>query len=243
MVTAALAFSLLAIAPLCLAQQPGKAAPPAAKEPFTLPAGEMKIPALIDRCAAYLDCNILWDAAASAGVPSVTVAKLVSTDRAGCLDFLASSLRSAGFSLTWLDQRAGTLEAICSTGARSREISARAEFVSEEQLAAAPTLCMPVIVLVPLQHVNAAFAANQLRPMLAANREAGNQVVAGNIGRMPVLLFMGMRPEVAKAIRAIREFDQPAPDSPTDRAKRLAALEKRIQALEAQLAGSGEKPK
>jgi hypothetical protein len=247
MATAALAFSLLALAPLCRAQEPAKNTPtPAAKEPFTVPAGELKLPALVDRCAAYLDCNILWLAHELTAAPPVTVREAVSTDRAGCLEFLASSLRSASFTLTWSDQRTGTLEVISSRGPRHRDIAARAEFVSPEQVTASPSLCMPVLVLVPLQHINPIVAINKLRPTLA-NREPGTQVTIGYVGNMQGLLLAGMRPEVAQAIRVIRDADQPNPDSPTDRGKRIEALEKRIAALEAQLAarpaGSTEKPK
>lgn len=251
--TASLTFSLLALAPLLPAQQSDKdkSAPPTNKQPFTLDVGNAKLVDLIDRCAAYLDCNILYQPIEFAGAgpasTSIAVAQAVSTDRAGCLELLARSLQGAGFALTWSDKQTGRLEVIFHLGPRSREIMARAEFETEQQVAAAPNLCMPVMVHVPLQHINAVVAANQLRPTLMANREPGKSVTVGNVGVVPGLVLAGMRPEVAKVIRMIREIDQPNPDSPTDRSKRLAALEKRIAALEAQLAappaGSTEKPK
>jgi hypothetical protein len=214
---------------------------------FTVEAGEIALPALIDRAAACLGCNILWNAGELTGqTPPLRLQHAVTTDRDGCLEFLASSLYRANFALTRADARNGTLEAIFLGGPRGREVTARAETRTVEQVLAQPSLCMPVTATVPLQHINATIATNALRPFFASTGapSAGATLTLGNVGAMNAMLLSGMQDKVAQAIGMLREVDKPPPmpaeNVPMDAAKRIEELERRVKVLEDKLADAAK---
>ncbi len=244
----ALAVLFATATAVAAAQEPAPEAPPAAAPAakatsgtFTVDAGEIALPALIDRAAACLDCNILWDARElGAQTAPLRLQQAVATDRDGCLEFLASSLHRAGFALTRADARSGTLEAIAFSSPRGREIMTRAETRTDEEVLARPSLCMPVTVTVPLRHVNAVAASNAMRPFFAATTGPGNAVTFGSVGAANAVVISGMQPQVAQAIGMLRETDKPQPATadnvPVDVARRIEELERRVKALEDRLA-------
>jgi hypothetical protein len=262
---AAPALAVLLAASFLLAQEPPKSAPApaapaaaavasAATAPqqsgsgtFTVEAGEIALPALIDRAAACLGCNIVWNPnELTAQRLSVRLQTAVTTDRDGCLEFLASSLQRANFALTRADARHGTLEVIDMGGPRGREVTARAETRTVEQVLAQPTLCMPVTVTVPLKHVNGVIATNALRPFFAAagGPAGGGSLTLGNLGVANAMLVSGMQDKVAQAIKMIREVDQPpsppVENVPVDAGKRIEELERRVKILEDKLADAAK---
>ena len=68
---------------------------------------------------------------------------------------------------------------------------------------------MQVLTLVPLQHIDANRAAQQLRPFFAAANQRGNMLQFGSAGSADSLLVQGWADEVAAAIQLLRIADQP----------------------------------
>jgi hypothetical protein len=244
MKTLALLPSLLAIACAGTSQQDPRPQP---KEPFVVEAGEIALPALIDRCAAYLDVNLVWPQAEVGAAAPVRLQKAISTDRDGCLDFLADALYRNGLALTWANERLRIMEAIAMHGPRGREVTSRATTRTEAEVLARPWLRMPVTVTLPLQHINATIATNALRPFFASTGapQAGSSLTIGNVGNCAAMIVSGMQDQVAQAIRVVRECDLPAkPEAEMPQAQqRFAAIEKRLEALEAKLEQLAKAPK
>jgi hypothetical protein len=245
--TAAFVLASFAIAATAWAQQSDHPAPAAAaaapKAPFVVPAGETRLEVLLNSSAAYLGCNILWEARELGGadVEPVRLQKALSTDRDGCLEFLAASLHRTGFALTWASEKTNTLEAINLRGARAREVSGRAQTRTADEVLANASLAMPVTTTVPLKHINPTIATNALRPFFASTGGAtGCSLTLGSTGGN-CMVVSGMGTQVAAAIRLLRETDQPRaePPPPSEAQRRIDELEKRVQALEAKLAALG----
>lgn len=247
-------LSLLTFTPSCVSQQPIKTPP---KEPFVVAAGEVSLETLIDRCAAYLDCNILTFPQELQNGPtsaSIKLQKGIAVDADGCEEFLAHALYRSGLALTRLDNKGELREVIALNGPRHREVISRALERSPEEVLARPNLKLAVTTLVPLEHINATIATNALRPFLVSMgaAQSGSALTIGNIGGAEAMLISGMQDQVAQAIRLIRKCDLPGsmdgmgmPGAGDDR---VPALERRVKALEEQLgktrpAGSDPKSK
>jgi hypothetical protein len=218
---------------------------------FVIEAGEVALPALIDRAATYLGRNILTDARElAAGSPAKSVLRLqqrIVTDRCGCEEMLASVLQTHGLALTWADQKAGIMEVLNMSGPRSREVTQRAQARSVDEVLAQPNLKLPVTVTVPLQHINATIATNALRPFFASigGPQGGATLTLGNVGSSGAMVMNGMQDQVAAAIQMLQKVDQP-PKAPTeetlDLRRQLKALEARLKALEEKIGiGTGAK--
>ncbi len=237
--TATLLFSLLAIAPAVIAQQGAKDAP---KAPFVIEAGEIQLPALIDRCADYLDRNILVSTAdMHVGGASLTVRlqQKIETDRSGCEEVLTSLLYRAGFAMIQLDD--GTMfEVVSLSGPRGREVANRAQHRTIDQVLARPNLKVPVTVSLPLQHINATVATNALRPFFASTGAptGSASLTIGNVGNNSTLLISGFQDQVAQAIRIVRECDTPPTKIAPSIEELIGSLQARLKALEDKLAGA-----
>jgi type II secretory pathway component GspD/PulD (secretin) len=241
--TLLLAFSLLG--PGCVSQQ--SVAPQ--KEPFLVEAGEVQLSVLIDRCAAYLGCNILVtpsDFAGPQGQP-FRLQRPIATDRAGCEEFLADMLYRQGFALVSVNDKGTILEALSMSGPRAREVLQNAATSSLEDVLARPNLKRPVTTTVALQHINATVATNALRPFYASagSPMGGGTLQIGNVGNNTAVLLSGMQDQVAQAARMLKTVDV-APSKEEQAAvmsvaSRLERLEQRVKALEEALAGN--KPK
>lgn len=237
---ATLLFALFAFTPAaCVSQQPGKNP---AKPPLQIDPGEIQLTTLVDKCAAYLECNILSSPQEFAGnlPPVVRLQKGLQLDRDGCEEFLASMLNRSGLALTWLDEKGSMLEVVNMNGPRGRDVLARAQERSPEQVLARPDLKVAVTTAVPLEHINAVIAVNSLRPFLASSTGPGpNQLTIGNVGSNKALLISGMQDQVAQAIRLVRKCDVPGSNDGMPPGMvgddRIANLERRVRALEEQL--------
>lgn len=233
-------LALLAFVPSCVAQQPAKTPP---KEPFVVEAGELQLGSLIDRCATYLDCNILvtpQELAQGGAHATVRLQKGLSTDRDGCEELLASMLNRAGFALTQLDGTGAMREVLSLQGPRAREVAARAVHTTAEAVLERPNLKIWVLTTVPLQHINATVATNALRPFFATTNAGPGGITIGNVGNNTSLLLMGPQDQVAGAIRLVRACDAPPPKEEVAQAERLLdhlqRLESRLKAVEEKLA-------
>lgn len=237
---ATLLFALLVAIPACVAQQPN--AQPA-RAPFVVEAGEVTLAALIDRCAAYLDVNILCSPQELTSGPSqqpVRLQKAIQTDRNGCEEFLANMLYRNGLALTWLDEKGTMQEIVSMAGPRSREIWGRAQERSPEAVLARPNLKLPVTTVVPLEHINATIATNALRPFFAStgSPSGGGTLTIGNVGNNSAMLVSGFQDQVVQAIRLIRECDTPGPKMAPGIEELLTSLQARVKALEDKFAGA-----
>ncbi|MBL8755990.1 MAG: hypothetical protein JNK15_22030 [Planctomycetes bacterium] len=240
--TATLLLSLLACSPSCIAQQGQKEAP---KAPFVLEAGEVQLPALVDRCAGYLGRNILMNATEmqGAGGPGALVVRLqqkIETDQAGCEEVMTSLLYRSGFAVIQLDD-GGMFEVVSMYGPRGREVTTRAQHRTVEQVLARPNLKVPVTVTVALQHINATIATNALRPFFASTGGPGPSLTIGNVGNNSAMLISGFQDQVVQAIRLVRECDIPPPKLAPSTEELLGDLMNRVKALEDKLGGAAPK--
>ncbi|MCB9877664.1 MAG: hypothetical protein H6835_08705 [Planctomycetes bacterium] len=210
---------------------------------FKLPAGEISLTDLIDRAAAFLDCNILVAAAEIAGAAPVRLQKAIETDRDGCLDLLSNLLYRNGLALTVLDEQLDIYEVILMTGQRGREIMMRAQWCAPEEALAAPRRKLPVTVAVPLQHINATIATNALRPFFASSGNNMAGLTLGNVGDSASMLLSGMQDQVAQAIQLLRACDVATGDSQANDPlfQRIQLLEARVAELERRLAAAAGK--
>ena len=236
MKTAHALFALLALAPICLAQQATQTAP---KEPFVIEAGELTLSALVDRSAAHLGCNILLNPQEMAALPAPVTVRLqhaVKLDRDGCEEFLTTMLYRSGFALVQLDDAGLMREIVSMNGPRAREVTTRAITRTVDEVLARPNLKVPVITVFELKHINATIATNALRPFFASVNSAGSQLTLGNVGNNSAMLMLGMQDQVAQAIRLMQRCDAPVPQGQLLEAEsmldKIARLEQRLQALE-----------
>lgn len=206
------------------------------RPPFVFEAGEVAVYDLVDRCAAYLQRNILLAErelqvavqqvgprgrppvrpGAKPGVveaidPNTVTFALqqpVVTDRDGCEEMLTGLLWTVGLALVPIDEKKGVYEVIAMSGARQREISARAVIRTAEQVLARPALRMFVTCVVPLEHTNATIATNALRPFFATSQQP--QLTIGNMGNSSAVLLTGPQDQVALAVQLLQAADLPA---------------------------------
>jgi type II secretory pathway component GspD/PulD (secretin) len=245
------------LAALLPAQQEARPAekPAATKAPFVFEAGVVELRAVITRCGAYLQRNVLVDdselmaagnpargkrATADGGGgngPFVELQLPVVTDAAGCEELLTGLLWSRGLALVPLDEAKGVYEVLAMSGARGREVTMRAVQRTPEQVLARPALRQFVTVVVALQHTNATIATNALRPFFASTGQANQATLQlGNVGNSTAIVITGPQDQCANAIQLLRTADVPQPPElamPTDAiAQQLAKLAQRLATLE-----------
>lgn len=233
MSTKAALFLSSAFVAVCLA--PGTQDPkPAAATAFVLDAGEIKLEELIDKCAAYLQRNIMSSKQelmnTLIGGESFSVQKRIEVDHDGCEELLTAMLFMKGFVLTELDEKKGVYEVISMNGPRHREITGRAVPKKLEQVLSRPNLRVPVTTAVHLKHVNPMVATNALRPFIAKTGAPG--VTLGLVGSNSAILLTGLQDQVANAIRVLQEADVPGTPAAPGVAERLDQLTQRVTALE-----------
>ena len=109
---------------------------------------------------------------------------------------------------------------------------------------------MMVLTSVPLKHIDAAKASQQLRPFFTSGG-GRNGLSFGNAGNQRSLLLQGYANQVATAIRLLRDVDQPQGEDSTSsyyeqlqsfsrlarqHTNAMKAMKKRLDDLEAQFA-------
>ncbi len=232
-------FALVTLLPALAAQEKLTA-----QKPFVLEAGEVKITEFVDRCASYLQWNILSSATEMAACPmeAIRTQNRIEVDRDGCVELLSSMLVRGSFVLTVLDEEKHLYEILSLIGPHSRDIANRAVSRTPEEILARPTLRMPVTTVLELKHSNAMIAVNSLRPFFASTGSptGGGGPTLGTTGGTTTIVISGLQDQVATAIGIVRAGDVPEPPEAqkgvTDRLdaieRRLAALEKKLHAAE-----------
>lgn len=232
-------FTVAALVPGCIAQEPA-----AARKPLVVEAGETKLTDLVDRCATYLQWNVLMSDQEMAGAPTppIRLQQRIEVDRAGCEELLTSMLARSGFVLTVLDEPKHLYEVLNLAGPRGREIVSRAVRRTPEEVLARPTLRFPVTTVVQLQHINATIAVNSLRPFFASSGAMGaTSLTVGSAGNNTSILLSGLQDQVATAIGLLRASDvEERPELDVNRGgdvlwKRLEGIERRLAELEQKL--------
>jgi len=234
-------LALACLLPPCLAQS-GRAKKPA----FALDAGTIEIADLIDRCAIYLQWNILWDENELQHAKAVRLQMPISTDDDGCHELLCNLLLRSGFALTALDDDKKMYEVVFLSGQRGREVLQRAQQRTVAEALARPKLKMPIMTTVPLEHINGTIATNALRPFFAGYGANGGSLslTIGNIGTSKSIILAGFQDQVVQAIHLIQSCDveqpimhegQPLPEYVQKLEQRLQKLEKMLE----QKAGEG----
>ena len=230
-------------------------AEPGKKAPFVFEVGTVPLQALIARCGAYLQRNILVDSqelAVAGGArpkarpaaaaepksedegPFVSLQLPVVTDRDGCEELLSSMLWSNGLSLVALDADKSVYEVLAMEGRRAREIAACAVRRTAEQVLARPMLRSVVTTVYTLKHTNAQIANNALRPFYASSSSSQNaaaSLLIGNVGNKSSLILTGPQFMVASALQLLQEADVPDTELPELLEGRLRELSKTCTAL------------
>lgn len=239
-------IAVLALTLPAVAQEPSAPAAPApAKAPFVFEAGTHELRPLVDRCAAYLQRNILLDGkellvgqgqrAPSAAVLSFELQIPVVTDRDGCEEMLQSLLWTQGLTIVALDEAKGVYEILSMTGHRSREIVQRAPVRTAQDVLARPRLRHWVTVAYNLKHINAVIASNSLRPFFASSSNHSSLTI-GSVGNSATLLLCGPQDSVAGAIAMLQIADVAQGEAATEQQARIEQLSKQVAELTQRLA-------
>lgn len=207
---------------------------------FVLPAGKLKTTDLIDACANFLEWNILYVAQEFGEQTATTkLQRQVSTDRDGCEALLYSLLYRQGYAVKALDLKRDVYEVLMIQGQRGGDLNAGAPYVEWQQVLERPTLKRQVLTTLSLQHINAQYANNALRPFFAG---AASGLMIGTVGDRQSLLLQGFQDQVAQAIRVVQLADVPQrPELERAQGRKtmkdyVQELEARLQALEKRLA-------
>ncbi len=250
------ASAILAVAGVTQGQPPRADEPATPKAPFVFEAGAIEVRALVERCGAYLQRNILLDdgelfaapgqrkGGADAAIgPIVELQLPVVTHRDGCEEMLGHLLWSRGLALTPLDEAKGLWEVLSLYGPRARDIAARAVQRTPEQVLARPALRQFVSVVHNLQHTHAAHAANALRPFFSQMGPNNVQQLAlGNVGNSTAMLLTGPQDLVAVALHMLTRADVPQPEGQrAELEQRVDQLARQVEALVQRLAALDEK--
>ena len=247
------AVAVIALAVPALAQTPNTNPAPA-KAPFVFEAGTVELRPLIDRCANYLQRNILLDPielqsipaaqgnargkggqGADAGPGLVFELQLpVVTDRDGCEEMLYSLLWSKGLTMVPLDEAKGVYEVLSMHGQRARELLQRAVSRTPAEVLARPRLRQWVLVAMNLEHINAIIATNALRPFFAMGSQQ-SPLILGSPGTSATILLSGPQDAVASAILVLQTADVVQADVNTELQTRTEQLAKQAADLAARL--------
>jgi hypothetical protein len=256
----AVVFVLVGFVAPAVAQTPS--APPPAKAPFVFEAGVQELRPLVNRCAAYLQRNILLDprelqvvqgnARRQGGAQApqeaadglaIELQSPVVTDREACEELLQGLLWTHGLAIVPVDEAKGVYEVLAMGGQRAREITQRAPNKTVAEVLARPRLRSWVTVAMPLQHINATIATNALRPFFASTGNPSQGLTLGNVGNTSTILLCGPQDTVAQAIQLLQASDTAQAEGTAEQLTRLEQLAKRVAELESRLTAiDGRRP-
>ena len=215
------------------------AAAPAA-DPFVLPAGSLELADVVARASEYLGCNVLLQKGAlpEAGKAPLTLQRGLKTDRAGCEEFLAAALAHYGMTLTYVDSKQTTMEALFPTSANAERALQRATPRTIDEVLARPDLAMPATVVVDIKHCDLGEALSAMQPFVGRGKGIGLGLTVGQLGDSKRLLMVGLQTEIAQALAVLRAVDRPEAATETlrrERDREIEQLERRIDGLERML--------
>lgn len=104
------------------------------------------------------------------------------------------------------------LEIVSMAGARGREVTNGARYVTPSELAEYRYQTgVPILTTVPLKNINATIATNALRPFFASTgaQQSGGSLTLGNVGNSSAMLLQGFGPQVYAAVKLLELVDVP----------------------------------
>lgn len=104
------------------------------------------------------------------------------------------------------------LEIVSMAGARSREVTNGARYVTPDNLAEYRYQTgVPILTTVTLKNINATIATNALRPFFASTGSptGGGTLTPGNVGNSSAILLQGFGPQVYAAVELLKLVDVP----------------------------------
>jgi hypothetical protein len=209
---------------------------------FELKAGGYRLPDLVDRAAAFLGRNVIWnesERAAADGQLTVRISQGMALDANDCEDVISELLHTRNFAVVPLNEEHGLYEVIFLLGPRRGDVAARAMHRSPEAILARPNLHMVVVTTVTLQHIHANSAATALRPFISQSSTPLSSPMIGSPGDDRSLVVQGFGPQVAQTLRMLVAIDQPKPEHPEGESSSLSRaidrLSKRVARLEYQV--------
>jgi general secretion pathway protein D len=104
------------------------------------------------------------------------------------------------------------LEIVSMSGARGREVTNGARYVTPDELPQYRYQTgVPILTTVPLKHINATIATNALRPFYAStgSPQGGATLTLGNVGNSSAMLLQGFGPQVYAAVELLKLVDVP----------------------------------
>ena len=213
------------------------AAVAAAADPFVLPAGNLELADVVARASEYLGCNVLIQKGAlpDAGKSPLTLQRGLKTDRAGCEEFLATALAHYGMTLTYVDSKQTTMEALHPNAANAERALQRATPRTVDEVLARPDLAMPATVVVDVAHCNLGEALSAMQPFVARGKGIGLGLTVGQLGDSKRLLMVGLQTEIAQALAVLRAVDRPEAATEAlrrERSREVEQLQRRIDGLE-----------
>ena len=239
------AFSLTPELAPRLAQQgdPTRSTPAAvaaAADPFVLPAGNLELADVVARASEYLGCNVLIQKGAlpDAGKAPLTLQRGLKTDRAGCEEFLAAALAHYGMTLTYVDSKQTTMEALHPSTANAERALHRATPRTVDEALARPDLAMPATVVVEVKHCSLGEALSGMQPFVARGKGIGLGLTVGQLGDSKRLLMVGLQTEIAQALAVLRAVDRPEAATEAlrrERDREVEQLQRRIDGVERML--------
>ena len=227
---------------------------------FVLKAGDHDLRDIFEDAAKFLGRNyILHEADFGKGDHlRIHLQKSLNLDATGCEEVVSNLAYTRDFTIVPMDELRGLYEVIFLRGARRPLAAANAIHLDPDDVLKRSKQKIIVLTAVPLEHIDAAKAGQQLRPFFAGTGASGYGLQFGNAGSQRSLLLQGFADQVAGAIRLLRKVDQPnaqaLPRSLDSQlanlnsasrkyAKTIATLEKRVHNLEAQFAEIERKKK
>jgi hypothetical protein len=210
---------------------------PASKE-YVFTAGEHRLRELISHVANVLQWTILHSEQELAQVadPDLVLQRDIRLDRVGYEQVLGQLLYHKGFALIPIDPERQIWEVIYMNGPKRSMLRTHAQLMSVEAVERNANRWIPVLVHVPLQHIEPAGIAAELNRFLEP--DARPELVTSAAGSRQVLVC-DFAPRVAQIVKLLAQLDVPAeigaagaPDLTWP-----GRVERRLEQLEARVAG------
>lgn len=210
--------------------------PSAAEDRFVIEAGEHDLRDLLNQAAVFLRRNYLWSEADFANNPAqkVRLQQRLELDAKSCDEVVSQLAYQLGFAVIPLDPDRGLYEWIFRAGPKRPELGMRPIRLDPDEVLAQRHLLRQVLTSVPLHHVDASRACNELRPFFLGGNPAFGAVTLGAAGQS--LVIQGFTDQVASVIELLREIDTaPGAEATSGRGEQSwrEQIEARIKALEA----------
>lgn len=176
---------------------------------FVLGPGEHKLGDILRSAAKYLGRNFFMNPnEVDSDQNTVEIQKKLNLDAIGCEEVVSQIAYMKGFTIVPIDPLRGLYDVISDRGERLREIINHALHLSPDEVLRKSKLKVCVLTSFSLKHIDAARAAQQLRPFFMAGGSR-NGISFGTAGTQQSLILQGYAGQVASAIRLLREVDMP----------------------------------